>query len=95
MMLSLSGSADLGTREPTLRSLVLGGEAAPLPEGMRLFIALCAGPRARFAGGPWGMPIHDTSTGVWTWVLGGSIAANGGATDPGRRCRPWIRGGHH
>ncbi len=69
MMLSLSGSADLGTREPTLRSLVLGGEAAPLPEGMRLFIALCAGPRARFAGGPWGMPIHDTSTGVWTWVL--------------------------
>jgi len=69
MMLSISGSADLGNREPLLRGLVLGGDPAPLPEGMRLFVALCAGPHGRFAGGPWGIPSYNPGTGVWTWML--------------------------
>lgn len=52
MMLSISGSSELGDRLPVLRRLVLGGDPEPLPEPVRLYMLIVAGPMARIAGGP-------------------------------------------
>lgn len=66
MMLSVSGSCDLSERHSTIRNLVLGGPPESLPEQLRLFMTLYAGPAVRFAGGPFGQAIYDGVTGIWT-----------------------------
>jgi len=52
MMLTISGSAELGERYGALRRLVLGGDPEPLPDPLRLYVSVFAGPLARIAGGP-------------------------------------------
>jgi hypothetical protein len=69
MMMSVSGSAELGDRFPVIRDLVLGGDPTPLPEGMELFMTACAGPLGRLHGGPWGQPAYNADSGIWTFVL--------------------------
>jgi hypothetical protein len=69
MMMSISGSAEFGDRYPVIRDLVLGGDPASLPAGMKMFMVPCAGPRGRFHGGPWGQGAYDRATKRWTFVL--------------------------
>lgn len=69
MMLSISGSPELGERYPILRELALGEAHAPIPETLRLFMVLYAGPSIRIVGGPAGQAIIDTETGVVTRML--------------------------
>ncbi len=54
MMLTISGSADLGDRIPDLRELVLGGAPRPLPNPLRLYFLLYGSGNGRYAGGPRG-----------------------------------------
>ncbi len=69
MMMTVSGSNELAGRYPVIKELALGGPPSPLPGGMRLFFGICAGPNARFFGGPLGTPRFDTNRESWTWVL--------------------------
>lgn len=69
MVLSVSGSHELADRHPELRQLALGGAPVALPEPMRLFLGLYAGPMVRFAGGSWGQPQWSETARAWTWAI--------------------------
>ena len=69
MMLSISGSPEMGEHHPVLRKLALGGAPAPLPQQLQLFMVLYAGPHARIVGGPAGQAILDTQSGIVTRLL--------------------------
>lgn len=61
MMLTISGSADLGDRIPDLRQLVLGGPPRQLPDPLRLYFLLYGSGNGRFAGGPKGQAWSSSS----------------------------------
>jgi hypothetical protein len=62
MMLCLSGDETLGERFPVLRRLILGGEPEPLPDPLRLYFSVVAGPVGRLVGGPRGQLWIDLET---------------------------------
>ncbi len=67
MMLCISGGPDLSTRYPDLRELALGGTPRQLPDPLKIYLDLYAGPVARFAGGKFGQGI--IRNGVPRWIL--------------------------
>lgn len=69
MVLSVSGSHELAERHPELRELALSGSPVALPEPLRLFLGLYAGPMVRFAGGSWGQPQWSEVAEIWTWAI--------------------------
>jgi hypothetical protein len=74
MMLSVSGSAELGRRHPELVDLALGGPASPLPPPLRLYFNLYPDSTARIAGGPHGQGVYSHEAGAWRWMLEVSFA---------------------
>lgn len=69
MMLSISGSPELGERYPQLRELVLGGPPRQLPDPLRVYLNLYAHHVSRIAGGRAGQGRFDADQGVWRWLL--------------------------
>ena len=90
MMMSVSGGPELGQRFPDLRNLALGGIPRELPEPLRIYLDLFAGPGGRIAGGRSG---HFVGTaGVLRQVLEicyppfALILLIGGTPDPNLGC---------
>ena len=69
MMLSISGSAELGRRFSDVRELVLGGSARPLPEPLRLYFLLYGSSTARICGGEQGQAWWSVSERVLRRIL--------------------------
>lgn len=67
MMLCISGGPDLSIRYPDLRELALGGAPRQLPDPLKIYLDLYAGPTARFAGGQFGQGVIRND--VIRWIL--------------------------